>query len=99
MKERINKNEEKLDNIISCVKELEISLKKLNNNIRNIELLNKYYGSKSWFKDKELVENGTITDVKSGVLSEDAVWNLNESINDLIVDLQNTINQLKNIKY
>ena len=50
---------------------------------KDIQKLNHYYGSKNWFKDKEKFEKKEINNLKAGVLSEDAVWNLNEEINDL----------------
>ena len=56
-------------------------------NINNIDYVNKYYGSKDWFKDKEKHDNGSIV-IKAGVLSEDAVWNMNEDINDLISEMR-----------
>ena len=84
MSNRISINEERLDGINKNIHDLEITLNKFKNNIRDIKLLNKYYGSKSWFKDKEDYENGKIPKIKAGVLSEDAVWNMNENISDII---------------
>ena len=51
--ERITINEKRLDNVLNNIKELDNNLKTFKNNKKNIELLNKYYGSKNWFKDKE----------------------------------------------
>lgn len=84
MSNRISINEERLDGINKNIHDLEITLNKFKNNIRDIKLLNKYYGSKSWFKDKEDYENGKIPKIKAGVLGEDAVWNMNENISDII---------------
>lgn len=82
--ERIKNNEEKLDRLLKLVNEL-------NNNLNEFEIvkddiyaLNKYYGSKEWFEDKEAFEEGKIKNIKAGVLSEDAVWNLNENIKELL---------------
>ena len=84
MIERIKTNEERLDKIQTNIKELEKSLEKFKENQKNIKLVNEYYGSKKWFKDKELFEKGKIPNIKAGVLSEDSIWNMNEDINDII---------------
>ena len=88
MIDRISKNETRLDNILSSIKELENALAKFKANKKDLYLLNKYYGSKAWLEDKEAYENGKIPRIKAGVLSEDAVWNLNEEIEDLIKQMK-----------
>ena len=95
MIERITKNEEKLDKILLNVKKLEDALEEFKNNQKILEELNEYYGSEEWFKDKEAYEKGEISDIKAGVLSEDAIWNLNEDIKDLQIEM----NKLKQQKY
>lgn len=87
---RISKNEKYLDDILLSVSKLEESLKLFKNNIKNIDSINKYYGSKEWFKDKKKHDNGSIV-IKAGVLSEDAVWNMNEDINDLISEMRDIV--------
>jgi hypothetical protein len=87
MKERIIKNEERLDSVLSSIKKLEDALNEFKSNKKNIDLLNKYYGSKNWFKDKEAFEKNEISNIKAGVLSEDAVWNMNEDITDLMKEM------------
>lgn len=85
MKERIEKNEERLDKALTSIKELERALENFESNKKSIDLLNKYYGSKGWFKDKEDYENKKIDNrIKAGVLSEDAVWNMNDDIKDIM---------------
>ena len=91
MIDRISKNEERLDKLLLSVKELEKALENFKASKKDLDLLNKYYGSKNWLKDKEAYENGSIPKVKAGVLSEDAVWNLNEDINDLIKDMKSIV--------
>ena len=93
MKERITKNEERLDNLLKSIKELEISLSNFKNNKKDLYLLNKYYGSKNWFKDKENYEQRNISNIKAGFLSEDAVWNMNEDIKDLIKEMKKIIKE------
>ena len=95
MIERITKNEERLDKITQSIKELEDSIKKFKSIRKDLNLLNKYYGSNNWFKDKEAYENNEIEHIKGGVLSEDAVWNLNEEIDELIKEMSNIINDYK----
>ncbi len=87
MKERIIKNEERLDSVLNSIKKLEDALNEFKSNKKNIDLLNKYYGSKNWFKDKEAFEKNEISNIKAGVLSEDAVWNMNEDITDLMKEM------------
>lgn len=91
---RITKNEERLDNINVSIKKLESALIEFKGNIKEIKLLNKYYGSKTWFKDKDDYENNKIPKVKAGVLSEDAVWNMNEDIKDIINDMKEIISDI-----
>lgn len=91
MIDRINKNEERLDKLLLSVKELEKALENFKASKKDLDLLNKYYESKNWLKDKEAYEKNVIPKVKAGVLSEDAVWNLNEDINDLIKDMKSIV--------
>ena len=84
MIDRITSNEEKLDRINKCIKELNNSLDNFKLCQKDFKLLNKYYGSKNWFKDKDYYESGKINNIKAGVLSEDAVWNMIEEYNLLI---------------
>ena len=86
--DRIKKNEEKLDNINDCIKNVENALEKFKKNKKNINMLNKYYGSANWFKDKEAYEKNEIPKIKAGVLSEDAVWNMNDDIKELILEMK-----------
>lgn len=87
---RISKNEKYLDDILLSVSKLEEALELFKSNIKNIDYVNKYYGSKDWFMDKEKHDNGSIV-IKAGVLSEDAVWNMNEDINDLISEMRDIV--------
>ena len=95
MIKRIITNEERLDSITLSINKLSVALNDFKSNVNNIKLLNKYYGSKNWFKDKEAYECKKITNIKAGVLSEDAVWNLFDEINNLILEMKNV---MKNVK-
>ena len=101
MIDRISKNEERLESINICLKNVENSLDELKKNKKNIKLLNNYYGSINWFKDKESYENNKIPKIKAGVLSEDAVRNMNENIDELILEMQSIVEEYmknKNLK-
>ncbi len=90
--ERIEKYENILNDVLDNINNLQTELIRFNKNKKNINLLNKYYGSKNWFKDKEAYENNKIPIIKAGVLSEDTVWNIQEEINDIIKEIQTIIN-------
>lgn len=91
MIDRITKNEERLDSILLSIKELGESLDKFNNNRKNLKQLNKYYGSNDWFNDRDDYDNNKISKIKAGVLSEDAIWNMNEEISYLIDEMKSII--------
>ena len=91
MLDRIAKNEERLDRILASISNLEEALSDFKDKKEDVNLLNKYYGSKNWFKDKDAYENGEIPKIKAGVLSEDAVWNLNEEIDNLMFDMKEIV--------
>lgn len=91
MIDRISKNEKYLDSALLSIDKLEVALALFKSNFDNIDLVNKYYGSKEWFKDKDAFESKKISDVKAGVLGEDTVWNMNESISDLISEMKEII--------
>ena len=89
---RIIKNEKRLDDTLQSIKLMQEALDIFKSNKKSIDLLNKYYGSKEWFKDKEDLEQKRITGIKAGVLSEDAVWNMNEDIKELLIEMNDIIN-------
>ena len=95
MIERISKNEERLDNMICCINELKSALEKFEANKKDLSLLKKYYGSKNWFKDKEMYENGTFPKIKAGVLSEDAVWDMLDEVDFLVEEMRNLVENFK----
>ena len=95
MIDRISKNEERLDMALSSVENLEKALEDFKKNKKDIKLLNKYYGSKAWFNDKDAFEKKKIANVKAGVLSEDAVWNMNEDISYLISEMKKIVSNYK----
>ena len=98
MIERISLNEERYDRILDSLKDLEGSLNKFGSVKKDIKLLNKYYGSKNWVKDKDAYENNKIPKIKAGVLSEDGVWNMLSDIDEIIIDMKRIINDYENNK-
>ena len=92
---RIEINEKRLDDLESIASKLDLDLEKFENLIKDYHLLNRYYGSEAWFKDKKNFEEGKIKDVKAGVLSEDAVWNLDERISDIVSRMKVIVEKIK----
>ena len=90
--ERIETNEERLDNLKNLIERLEKDLEDFESNRSDLILLKRYYGSKAWFRDKEAFEKGKIVNVKAGVLSEDEVWNTLEDLTELIAEMKEIIN-------
>ena len=88
-KEHITKNEELLDSISSTIANTNKALEEFKTLKEKSAILNKYYGSKEWFKDKEDLESGKISNIKAGVLSEDAVWNMLDEIDELMNRMKN----------
>ena len=86
--ERIQKNEDRLDAVSQSLKNLEMALADFTSHKKDLMYLNKYYGSPNWYRDKEAYEQGKIPPIKAGVLSEDAVWDLNEDIKELKKEIQ-----------
>ena len=95
MIERIQRNEERLDDILSSINLLGQALEKFKSIKNDYRNLNKYYGSKNWFSDKKAFEEEKIPRIKAGVLSEDAVWNMNEDIDDLLVEMEEVLSYFK----
>lgn len=75
--ERIKKMEEYLDETDEAVKELHDALEKYGNVTGKIDELEEYYVSGQWLSDFEDDEEGKLpSDLKRGVLSEDALFDL-----------------------
>ena len=74
---RIRQMERRLDRALLAVKRLSTALDKWEAVQEDIAALDKYYGSDAWKQDYADDEAGLLpTDLKRGVLSEDAIWNL-----------------------
>ena len=69
--------ERRLDRALLAVKRLSAALDKWEAVQEDIAVLDKYYGSDDWKQDFVDDEAGLLpADLKRGVLSEDAIWNL-----------------------
>lgn len=91
MVDRITKNENMYDSIIPIIKKIGRDLEELESKKDAIESVNKYYGNKDWFYDKESFEKGMISNIKAGVLSEDAIWNMDEDFEEIISQMKSII--------
>jgi hypothetical protein len=90
MIDRIKQNEESFNSAVKSVNKLNDALDEFISNRENIKIVNKYYGSKAWFKDKETLESGEIK-VKAGVLSEDGVWDMLDNIDEVIKKMKSIL--------
>ena len=95
---RIEENEKRLDKINRVILSLDKHLDDFEDIVHDYYLLNNYYGSREWFKDKDNYEQGKIKNIKAGVLSEDAIWDLDEKTNDLINRMESIIKLFKKRK-
>ena len=83
--ERISQMEEILDRASSVMAELEKNLSELESLQPDIQKLEAYYTGKDWKADFRLDEQGNLPqDLKRGVLSEDAVYDLLEKNRELL---------------
>ena len=83
--ERISQMEEILDRASSVMAELEKNLSELESLQPDIQKLEAYYTGTDWKADFRLDEQGKLPkDLKRGVLSEDAVYDLLEKNRELL---------------
>lgn len=81
---RISKMERHLNNATAAVKRLATALDKWESVQEAIAALDNYYGSDLWRQDFADDEAGLLpADLKRGVLSEDAIWNLLVDVREL----------------
>ena len=75
--ERIRQMEQRLDRASAAVIELSAALDKYAEAQESLAALNEYYGSDEWKQDFADDEAGRLPqNLKRGVLSEDAAWNV-----------------------
>lgn len=86
---RIQKMEQALDDVSSAQKALAQALENFSATQCQLSELSDYYGSKDYFHDLELDEQGQLpATLKRGVLSEDAVYDLITSIKEMALEMQ-----------
>ena len=75
--ERIKQMEQRLERAAAAVMTLSAALDRYEEIQGDISALNEYYGSKEWKQDYADDQAGQLPpDLKRGVLSEDAIWNV-----------------------
>ena len=75
--DRITEMEQYLDSSIQAAEKLQEALEVYEDNLENYLKLTDYYGSTLWRKDPDADTSGILpADLKRGVLSEDAVYDL-----------------------
>ena len=95
--ERIRQMEQQFDKASAATKGLSAALDKYLKAQKSIQMLNDYYGSDAWKQDFADDESERLPkDLKRGVLSEDAIWNLLADSHELNQRLQKIATKLLN---
>ncbi|MBP5278015.1 MAG: DUF4298 domain-containing protein [Prevotella sp.] len=93
--ERITQMEQRLDRLSVAVMDLSSALDKYESALEDRDILSQYYGSKEWKKDFNDDEAGLLpNDLKRGVLSEDALWNVLADCRELNIRLSALITKI-----
>ena len=96
--ERIKLMEQHLDHASQAVMQLSAALDDYIAAQDAISELSAYYGSKDWKQDFADDEQGLLpNDLKRGVLSEDAIWNLLSDCNELNARMQELLTANKHL--
>lgn len=76
---RVEEYESKLDRVTTALSELDAALEEYEGVMGDLDDLREYLDSGQWRKDYEVDERGELPeDLKRGVLTEDAIWDLLE---------------------
>lgn len=90
--ERIEKMEGYLNASEKAVQELSEALERYEEVLGSLKKLSDYYGSTLWMRDYETDEAGKLpSDLKRGVLSEDAVYDLLTEHHELVLRMSRTV--------
>lgn len=83
--DRINSMEAIYDNSRACIDELSAAMEKYAAIRKDLLKLEKYYTSDRWLKDYDDMAAGKLpSDLKCGILSEDAIYDLLNDDTDII---------------
>ncbi|MBR3363443.1 MAG: DUF4298 domain-containing protein [Solobacterium sp.] len=86
--DRITEMEQYLDSSIEAAEKLQEAMEIYEDNLENYLKLTDYYGSTLWRKDLDADAAGNLpADLKRGVLSEDAVYDLITATRELRVQM------------
>lgn len=87
--ERITQMEHRLDRATAAVEVLETAMEQYQAAQDDLAALDAYLGSPEWHADRNDDEAGRLpADLRRGVLSEDAIWNLLERNRELHKQIQ-----------
>ncbi len=90
--ERIRHMEQQFNRAASAVMQLSVALDQLQESQDAIKALSDYYGSDTWKQDFTDDERGRLPhNLRRGVLSEDAIWNLLEDYRELKQRMQSIV--------
>ena len=88
--------EQRMQRVSEAVKNMSAALRQYAEVQADISILSDYYGSDDWKKDYDDDAAGLLPkNLKRGVLSEDALWNLLEDIREIEVTRSNRKNLKK----
>lgn len=92
--QHIGEMEKILDKHNELIKKLSEFLDEFESDLSDYEKLKEYYGSQFWQEDKDDYDKGKYGNIKAGVLSEDAIYNLIADNYFLALKLLNLANKV-----
>ena len=94
--ERIQMMEEKMNSLKKAIGKMSKALEEYSEAQKDAEILNEYLGSDDWWKDvKADVDKKLPADLKRGVLSEDGIYNLLDDNSELLDELKEFLEKIK----
>lgn len=88
--------EQRMERAAKAVMQLSAALDNYEAVQEDIAELERYYGSEQWKQDYAADEAGLLpADLKRGVLSEDALWNLLSDVRELKSDIKKLLENLE----
>ena len=94
--ERIQKMEQALDELSASQKNVSAALGELSKHMEQWRELSEYYDSEEFHHDLALDASGKLpADLKRGVLSEDAVYDLITALSELAEEMHKTADDIK----